>query len=419
MLCPFCKEEIQDGAIKCKHCGSMLNASAASSHIISYDQVPWYRKNWFAILCFFIFMPALFLVVLTGNIFYKRKEQVRRYSILARIFLILYSGFATLLFCVWMFGPRAEVGQNGAAATPTAPTTSSTSSSEGNSNQSLSTTQPDSDAPPDSFMTSELMVRPGVQETGISIEQFVVVAKHIPLKDGSCSELGSWKKKGKEYFTTLKLGDDTYKLAFWPYSVDFVVLDPVKFGLFDTQEVPAQQFMMLVLAGAQGAARQPNACGGNAPNGKSWLTSARGPRTQSVAPEATSAASASSAEDAPVEISSAANTQPQTSSSVNQMNQQSTASEADEALTPTGTTFTDSDNEDWQFTVNDKGGILKSSTSVIYIGKSCDANSPQLGDGTWEWANDGFRINFITSDVVVGFPRQEIHVGNGAKCQMQ
>ena len=25
MQCPFCKEEIIDGAIKCKHCGSMLN----------------------------------------------------------------------------------------------------------------------------------------------------------------------------------------------------------------------------------------------------------------------------------------------------------------------------------------------------------------------------------------------------------
>ena len=26
--CPFCKEEIQEGAIKCKHCGEVLNKNA-------------------------------------------------------------------------------------------------------------------------------------------------------------------------------------------------------------------------------------------------------------------------------------------------------------------------------------------------------------------------------------------------------
>ena len=31
MRCPFCKEEIQEGAIKCRHCGSMLDGSNVST----------------------------------------------------------------------------------------------------------------------------------------------------------------------------------------------------------------------------------------------------------------------------------------------------------------------------------------------------------------------------------------------------
>ena len=37
MLCPYCKEEIADGAIKCKHCSSMLTAQQKE---FAYSNMP-------------------------------------------------------------------------------------------------------------------------------------------------------------------------------------------------------------------------------------------------------------------------------------------------------------------------------------------------------------------------------------------
>ncbi|NOR45003.1 MAG: zinc ribbon domain-containing protein [Candidatus Delongbacteria bacterium] len=42
--CPYCAEDIQDEAIKCKHCGEFLNTKN-----ISKDKTPWYFRVTFIV----------------------------------------------------------------------------------------------------------------------------------------------------------------------------------------------------------------------------------------------------------------------------------------------------------------------------------------------------------------------------------
>jgi hypothetical protein len=41
--CPFCAEEIQDAAIKCKHCGEFLDGSKPPS--LAAEKLPWYFRT--------------------------------------------------------------------------------------------------------------------------------------------------------------------------------------------------------------------------------------------------------------------------------------------------------------------------------------------------------------------------------------
>lgn len=46
--CPFCAEDIQEEAIKCKHCGEFLDGR--SSQVAAAQKLPWYFRSSFIIL---------------------------------------------------------------------------------------------------------------------------------------------------------------------------------------------------------------------------------------------------------------------------------------------------------------------------------------------------------------------------------
>lgn len=128
-FCSSCGTQLEDGAVFCSKCGAsqqpgsnQQSSSAASAppangmKYQSYSDVPWYRKNWFAIACFFLFMPALFLVTVSGDVFYEKKGSLKKYTKPARVFLIIYSLLATLGFMSQMNGGGTQGDNNASAA---------------------------------------------------------------------------------------------------------------------------------------------------------------------------------------------------------------------------------------------------------------------------------------------------------------
>jgi len=71
----------------------------------------------------------------------------------------------------------------------------------------------------------------------------------------------------------------------------------------------------------------------------------------------------------------------------------------------TSIVFLTSSLHSWTSVENKHGFILKSDNKTLYLGKSCDATSPQYGTGEWYWKDN---------EVVVSLSKKNIYLNSGS-----
>lgn len=76
--------------------------------------------------------------------------------------------------------------------------------------------------------------------------------------------------------------------------------------------------------------------------------------------------------------------------------------------------YQDSSGRAWDAIRNESGLLLATRGITIQLRPDCKAVSARYGEGSWQSANGGVLIRF--ANVELGFPRQEVSIGQGQNC---
>ena len=77
---------------------------------------------------------------------------------------------------------------------------------------------------------------------------------------------------------------------------------------------------------------------------------------------------------------------------------------------------TDESGTEYNVDKNRHGAVLKSKQATLYLGKDCDAFSPQYGKGSWKWANTDTWVNLEKKEFK--FLHQTDLSHNDSKCKV-
>jgi uncharacterized membrane protein YvbJ len=107
--CPFCAEEIQDDAVKCKHCGEFL-IDAELKRLKKNTNPEWYHKTPMTILWIALLGPFAIPFILKNPQYDSTRKilWVVVTIVFTMLVILVLIGFIILYF--WLMGRIAEVG---------------------------------------------------------------------------------------------------------------------------------------------------------------------------------------------------------------------------------------------------------------------------------------------------------------------